>query len=76
MFSDKTGTLTENIMQFKKCTVDGKVYRYVHATVYLGRCEKKYDLHVVLNWVPLQQQLADSNPDLFWEEGSLVGNKG
>ena len=29
MFADKTGTLTENVMEFKRCTVDGKMYRYV-----------------------------------------------
>ena len=26
IFSDKTGTLTENIMIFKKCSVGGKIY--------------------------------------------------
>lgn len=26
VFSDKTGTLTENIMEFKKCSVGGKIY--------------------------------------------------
>ena len=26
VFSDKTGTLTENIMEFKRCTVAGLVY--------------------------------------------------
>lgn len=26
VFSDKTGTLTENIMVFKKCSVMGRVY--------------------------------------------------
>ena len=29
IFSDKTGTLTENIMAFKKCSVMGQVYRSV-----------------------------------------------
>lgn len=26
IFSDKTGTLTQNVMQFKKCTIGGRTY--------------------------------------------------
>lgn len=26
VFSDKTGTLTQNVMKFKRCSVAGKVY--------------------------------------------------
>ena len=26
IFSDKTGTLTENIMEFKKCSIAGQMY--------------------------------------------------
>lgn len=29
IFSDKTGTLTCNVMQFKKCTIAGVAYGYV-----------------------------------------------
>ncbi len=29
VFSDKTGTLTENIMAFKKCSIAGKTYGLV-----------------------------------------------
>ncbi|CAF3737708.1 unnamed protein product [Rotaria sordida] len=29
IFSDKTGTLTQNIMTFKKCSIGGKLYGYV-----------------------------------------------
>ena len=30
IFSDKTGTLTQNIMEFKKCFVNGKIYGVSH----------------------------------------------
>lgn len=28
VFSDKTGTLTQNVMEFKSCSINGKLYRY------------------------------------------------
>uniref|UniRef100_A0A8C6WR86 Phospholipid-transporting ATPase n=1 Tax=Neogobius melanostomus TaxID=47308 RepID=A0A8C6WR86_9GOBI len=34
IFSDKTGTLTQNIMQFKKCTIAGRSYADLSARVF------------------------------------------
>ena len=34
MFSDKTGTLTENVMVFKKCSIDGKLFKDVKNDLY------------------------------------------
>lgn len=34
IFSDKTGTLTQNVMEFKKCTIDGKVYGRAYTEAY------------------------------------------
>ncbi|XP_007568882.1 phospholipid-transporting ATPase IA-like isoform X3 [Poecilia formosa] len=35
IFSDKTGTLTCNVMQFKKCTIAGVAYGYVLLSLFL-----------------------------------------
>ena len=42
IFTDKTGTLTQNVMRFKRCSIDG-TYIYIHVTpfvvsVYLSVC--------------------------------------
>lgn len=29
VFTDKTGTLTKNVMEFKRCSIAGKIYEYV-----------------------------------------------
>ncbi|KAL3919948.1 MAG: hypothetical protein SGPRY_005444 [Prymnesium sp.] len=37
VFSDKTGTLTQNIMQFRKCSIDGAAYGHGHTEIGIAR---------------------------------------
>ena len=34
IFTDKTGTLTQNVMRFKRCSIDG-TYIYIHVTPFV-----------------------------------------
>lgn len=45
IFSDKTGTLTQNVMQFKKCTVNGKQYGLTYTDAQQGS-DKRYGVDV------------------------------
>ncbi|KAG7797161.1 hypothetical protein KL929_002867 [Ogataea haglerorum] len=36
IFSDKTGTLTQNVMEFKKCTINGVTYGRAYTEAYAG----------------------------------------
>uniref|UniRef100_A0A3Q3LTP8 Phospholipid-transporting ATPase n=1 Tax=Labrus bergylta TaxID=56723 RepID=A0A3Q3LTP8_9LABR len=60
IFSDKTGTLTQNIMQFKKCTIAGRTYGTDH--------HKRIRLHSPVDWSWNQQ--ADKKFDFM--DHSLV----
>ena len=49
IFSDKTGTLTQNKMEFKKCTVGGKIYGTPEKREdkeSLGMCESSVEIIV------------------------------
>ncbi|KAI8981435.1 hypothetical protein BDB01DRAFT_794086 [Pilobolus umbonatus] len=43
IFSDKTGTLTQNKMEYRKCTINGVTYGYAPSDITLADIEKKKD---------------------------------
>ncbi|KAJ2550178.1 aminophospholipid translocase [Coemansia sp. RSA 1933] len=59
IFSDKTGTLTQNIMEFRQCSVGGVMYADV---VEAGKRARVVDGEVVgqYDFTQLREQLADS----------------
>ncbi|ORY86933.1 hypothetical protein BCR37DRAFT_131180 [Protomyces lactucae-debilis] len=41
VFSDKTGTLTQNVMEFKKCTINGVAYGEAYTEAMLGMAKRE-----------------------------------
>ncbi|UJR17025.1 hypothetical protein I4U23_003923 [Adineta vaga] len=63
IFSDKTGTLTQNIMTFKKCSIRGKLYGYILN-------EAGDEIHNIENLKAVE--LHDNNYDVQWYDTKLL----
>ena len=57
IFADKTGTLTRNQMQFRKCTIGGKVYGEGYTEISFARAKA--------NKQPISEQLIIPEKDLY-----------
>lgn len=41
VFSDKTGTLTKNIMEFKNISINGKIYGTINLKIFIYRKQER-----------------------------------
>lgn len=57
IFSDKTGTLTQNVMEFKKCTVNGVPYGEAYTEAQAGM-QKRQGINVEVEGARAREQIA------------------
>lgn len=58
IFSDKTGTLTQNVMEFKKCTINGVPYGEAYTEAQMG-LQRRMGIDVEEESRKAQQQIAE-----------------
>ena len=58
VFSDKTGTLTQNVMEFKKCTVNGVPYGEAYTEALAGM-QKRQGINVEEEGAKARKQIAE-----------------
>lgn len=74
IFSDKTGTLTCNVMQFKKCTIAGVAYGYFTVS-FFSPAPMPLCLPCILSSSPLphiHRKSAESASRYIWRFSSLA----
>ncbi|KAK3709346.1 phospholipid transporting ATPase [Vermiconidia calcicola] len=58
IFSDKTGTLTQNVMEFKKCTINGAAYGEAYTEALAGM-QKRQGINVEEEGARARKQIAE-----------------
>ncbi|QPG73747.1 hypothetical protein FOA43_001060 [Brettanomyces nanus] len=69
VFSDKTGTLTENIMEFKKCSIAGKQYGISYTDAEQGM-DKRHGVDVSRKLSEMQEKISADRVQML----KLLGN--
>ena len=60
LFSDKTGTLTENQMEFKKFSINGAIYEEAHGCIRQSISKEYFELNKVSTLTYMYYQLFSS----------------
>ena len=64
IFSDKTGTLTQNVMEFKKCTINGVPYGEAYNEAQAGM-QKREDINVEEESARIHQKIASDRVQML-----------
>ncbi|SCV04284.1 LAMI_0H14884g1_1 [Lachancea mirantina] len=73
IFSDKTGTLTQNVMEFKKCTVNGVSYGRAYTEALAG-LRKRQGIDVEEEGIQERKAISEDRQTMINELGKLCVN--
>ncbi|KAF3203909.1 hypothetical protein TWF191_002515 [Orbilia oligospora] len=64
IFSDKTGTLTQNVMEFKKCTINGRPYGEAYTEAFAG-IQKRQGVNVGVEGPKVKAQIVEDKREMI-----------
>lgn len=73
IFSDKTGTLTQNVMEFKKCTINGVPYGEAYTEAQAGM-QKRQGIDVEEEGAKAHKQIAEDRVQMLKRLRKLYSN--
>ncbi|RAH43483.1 phospholipid-translocating P-type ATPase [Aspergillus brunneoviolaceus CBS 621.78] len=74
IFSDKTGTLTQNVMEFKKCTVNGVPYGEAYTEAQLGMQRRQGLVNVEEEAAKARQRISEARVEMIQQLRQLHDN--
>lgn len=73
IFSDKTGTLTQNVMEFKKATINGVPYGEAYTEAQAGM-RKRQGINVKVEGAKVREQIAQARKEMLLKIKRLYNN--
>ena len=73
IFSDKTGTLTQNVMEFKKCTINGVAYGEAYTEAEAGM-RRRQGVNVEAEGAQVRAQIAEARVEMLREIRRMYEN--